>query len=257
MTTKFLKNSGTTWVDELEKIKAAREELRQYGGMMTPYEVSTIQRGIKARVEASFQLIAGGAVGEYEAAIQKYKDSRQTYEREKQKEIQRWDTTRLREELTNAKTFMDFAFQGDSNPLRAGDVSRLEKIKKLVNEAQASGDIYKQRATFEVLQAVKTQKGDPDRVEVNQIVKDAAKSLDGLRFTDGMKQASEGITKSRDELLTTRNQLQITGEILGESFAFEKHLRRVDMDRQTGELIIHEPDSPEVTGVWFKSQIEE
>lgn len=217
-------------MDELEKIKAVREELRQYGGKMTPYEVSTIQIGIKARVESSFQLIAGGAVGEYEAAIQKYMDSQQTYEREKQKEIQRWDTTRLREELANAKTFMDFAFPGDSNPLQAGDVSRLEKIKKLVNEAQASGDIYKQRATFEVLQAVKTQKGDPDRVEVNQIVKDTAKSLEGLRFTDGMKQASEGVAKSNDELLTTRNQLQITGEILGESFAFAKHLWRVDMD---------------------------
>lgn len=244
-------------MEELEKIKAARDELRQYGGMMTPYEVSTIQRSIKSRVEASFQLIAGGVVGEFEDAINKYTGSKQAYEAEVQKEIQRWDSTKLREELTNAKTFMDFAFQGDSNPLRAGNVSRLDKIKKLVDEAQASGDSYKQRATYEVLQAVKTQIGDPDRADVNQIVKDAARSLETLRVTDGMKKAREGIAKSQDELLTARMQLQITGDILGEPHAFNKNIQRIDLDRESNELIIREPDSPEVTGVWFTNPIEE
>ena len=255
-------STGASWRDNLETIKTAREEYRQYGGMMTPYERSIIERDIKERTERAFPAVSQGIIGEYKGAIKRIQESQQAYDREVTKEITRWDTGKLANELQAVQTLVDLAIAGGGGGVFDGGSPGVgAKLEAVYREALQSGDPVKQRATFEVMKSVLPKVKDSDRLEANRLAKLAERDLSSLRVTEGMVKAREAQGQAWDEFLKARDELISIPQALGEgdptgpfaSNEFAKALRMVSQDRETGEVIIYPEDSVEVSGVDWSS----
>jgi len=133
----------------LENLKTAREEYRQYYGMMTPYERSIIERDIKEQSERIFPLVSSAAIGEWKDAIRKYQQSGQSYNRELTKEISRWDSGKLNSELQMVQSLIALAIEGGGGGVfDGGSPGVTAKLESIYAEAIQSGDVHKQRATY-------------------------------------------------------------------------------------------------------------
>lgn len=245
------------WRDELATIKAARQELRQYSGMMTKYERSVIERDIDSMLENYRPRIAAGAIGEYKVVLAKFQDARRGYDRELTKEINRWDAIRLRAELETSQQLIDLAIQRNGGgPFDGNTPSVSTQLEAIFNQAQRSGDIHRQRAAYEVIQAVTAKISGEERFPVNRLAKLAERELEALRFTDGMKEAQENISRAWDEFLQTRQEVIDAGKELGDDPTaplaggeFTRAIRMVKQDLKTGEVTVLPEDHPDVTGV--------
>ncbi len=244
----------------VKSLKAAREEFRQYAGMMTQYERSVIERDIKEQSERAFPAVTAGAIGEWKQAIKRYKEAGKAYNREVTNEITRWDADRLNAQLQQASTLVNLAVQGSGgNILEGGNPGSAAKLEALYSEAVQSGDIYRQRATFEVLKAALPKVSGDDRMPANRLAKLSERELSALRVTDGMVAAKEAQGQALDELLNIRNELIDVSVTLGEgnpthpmaSGAFAQALMMVQQDRETGELKIYSDDEWQLIGGVF------
>lgn len=251
-----------TWRDLLKELKAAKDELRRHENIMTPYERQAISESIKARAEAVGPRLQGGAIAEWKAAIEVYQDKAAAVEKARIAEINRWDNARLGAEIGAVKALVELALSGGNGNALAGMTKAAPRLERIYNEAQASGDIYKQRAAAEVfrsLDGASLKTDTTDRAAVSGLVHKAAKDLPGLRVTDGITQAIHERDEAAQGVYNLRSELNDVSLVMGYGDAtglfasgpIASAFRGVKFNNDH-TLTIFPEDSVEVTGIQFK-----
>lgn len=251
-----------TWRDLLKELKAAKEELYKNQAIMTPYERQTISESIKARAEAVAPRLQGGAIAEWKAAIEVYQDKAAAVEKARIAEINRWDNARLGAEIGAVKALVELALSGGNGNALAGMTKAAPRLERIYNEAQVSGDIYKQRAAAEVfrsLDGASLKTDTTDRAAVSGLVHKAAKDLPGLRVTDGITQAIHERDEAAQGVYNLRSELNDVSLVMGYGDAtglfasgpIASAFRGVKFNNDH-TLTIFPEDSVEVTGIQFK-----
>lgn len=251
-----------TWRDLLKELKAAKEELYKNQAIMTPYERQTISESIKARAEAVAPRLQGGAIAEWKAAIEVYQDKAAAVEKARIAEINRWDNARLGAEIGAVKALVELALSGGNGNALAGMTKAAPRLERIYNEAQASGDIYKQRAAAEVfrsLDGASLKTDTTDRAAVSGLAHKAAKDLPGLRVTDGITQAIHERDEAAQGVYNLRSELNDVSLVMGYGDAtglfasgpIASAFRGVKFNNDH-TLTIFPEDSVEVTGIQFK-----
>lgn len=251
-----------TWRDLLKELKAAKDELRRHENIMTPYERQAISESIKARAEAVGPRLQGGAIAEWKAAIEVYQDKAAAVEKARIAEINRWDNARLGAEIGAVKALVELALSGGNGNALAGMTKAAPRLERIYNEAQVSGDIYKQRAAAEVfrsLDGASLKTDTTDRAAVSGLVHKAAKDLPGLRVTDGITQAIHERDEAAQGVYNLRSELNDVSLVMGYGDAtglfasgpIASAFRGVKFNNDH-TLTIFPEDSVEVAGIQFK-----
>lgn len=263
MYNRFGTTQPQTWRDLLKEIKTAKDELRRNEGIMTAYERQTIGESIKARANAVAPRLQGGAIAEWKAALAVYQDKAASVERARVAEINRWDNARLGAEIGAVKALVDLALSGVNSNVFAGGVKAAgPQLERIYSEAQASGDIYKQRAVAEVFRSLAgaNLKADiSDRAAVSGLAHKAEKDLPGLRVTDGITRAIQERDAAAESVYALRSELNDVSEVMGYGDAtgpfslgpVATAFRGVKFNADH-TLTIYADDSVQVTGIQFK-----
>jgi len=251
---------ATTWRDKLASIMTAKKELGEYYSIMTAYERATAEREIGHLKEQYFQAITDGVLQEHELAINRLNIAHRKVKRLTQAEIASWDAQKLASEMQVYNMLIDQAIQTKEGPddFRKNVRDRLEKI---YNEAWESGDIYKQRAACEVMKSApsKAQGGDMDlKMAINSIAQQSKADIEKVRTTPELEKAYQEAEADYQEYRTARQEVINTSQDIGEGdpqqlysgSPFSRAIRRVQVDRETNEIKILEPDDPEITGAY-------
>lgn len=252
---------GYSWLNHLEDLKAARQELKEYGGMMTAYERSVIQRDIAERVARATQPVTAGALGEFEAAAESYRLAGAMRARAKTEEVRRWDSVKLKNEMETARALVQLALAMPSGSF-VSQPSPAERLRVIYQDAKDSGDLHRMRAAAEVMSTAYplTDGMQPDeRFEINHLAHEAERDLAALRVTEAMTQAQAEEVEAARALVEQKDRLEKTYEILhgGQPSVFDpfdpllRAANRVQVDERGGLVLLDEND-PKVTGIEFR-----
>jgi hypothetical protein len=255
----YLRHSSapSSWREAVTDIKAAITEYEGDKHLMTHYESTIVLRGIQGARERARPAVYEGITAAFTESLTGYKASVELAHAAAAAEVRRWDSARLLTELQTAAARVDLALQGvtsTSMPIMDNGPSLGSSLRLLYDEAQRSGDIYRQRATLEVLEALPARvEGKPGELEVRVLARQAREDLSTLRVTEEMRRAAEVVNAAATRLFEQRSELVEVSRVLGEDvtspFA-ESDLTRLyrQVAVQDGHVVIRDPDSPEVTG---------
>lgn len=175
---------------------------------MTPYERSVLEREIGEKRASLEGAIIAGALGEWKQAVNNVKAKLDQVKAAKAKETARWDGTRLSSELQVYETLTRQQLNTATDTMSQREA--VENLRALYDEAQKSGDIYKQRAAAEVIRgAIGNARGlDSDRrMEINRLAKQAERDLSTLRQSEELNQAHQAAAEAVEKLNQARNML--------------------------------------------------
>ena len=260
------RSTSTAWMDNLTRIKAVKKELANYGNLMSPYERNVIERELNSQIESSYSSIYAGIMSEYKPVVQAIKRAQNRITRAQVDEVNRWDANRLNAELQASKTLVDLAFAGGGGGIFDGETPGVaNRLEAIFQDAHKSGDIYKQRAVYEVIKAVAPKAQGDDRFNINHLAKLADKELSSLRVTDEMIQSNQqeaeafqAFQEKRKELIEVSKTLnQGDPENVFASGDYARALRMVQVNRETGEINVYDESSPEVLGMRVIGQLEQ
>lgn len=253
-------STSNTWQDRLKEIKIAREHLAKHEAMMTPYERQMRSEEIHQKLEAYYPTIYKGVKTAWDGWINEYKKATARLSEAKAKEYAKWDPAKLGAEMQTFRTLVDQRLMTEKDSILAGGPGPAERVKKVYEEYQKSGDPYKQRASSEVLLGLPTQglRRD-DVIGIRFLGHEAESNLLQLRNTEEIQKAEEAYMESAQELFKQRAQLSEVASLVGEppdtgfgSGSITKLQRMVQVERETGDIKLYTMDDPEVTGIDWK-----
>ena len=249
--------STPTWQDHIKEIKIAREHLAKHEAMMTPYERKMRSEEIQQRINAYYPTIYGGVKKAWEGWINEYKKATTHLAETKAKEYAKWDASKLGAEMQTFKALVDQKLSMRSDSIFGQEGGASERVKKLYEEYQNSGDPYKKRASSEVMLGLSTEglKRD-DVIGIRLLGHEAEGNLTQLRNTEEIQKAEEAYIESAQELFKQRENLSEVATLMGESLDpvfgsgdISKLQKMVQLDRETGNINLYTLDDPEVTGI--------
>jgi len=251
-----------SWRDKLAEIKAAEQTYREYYSIMTPMEREVNRKEVSKITSQYAPAITQGVLQLHENALQKLKRADQKVKQEKRKEIASWEAARLAAEMQVYEMLIDHAVHTEPGKSDFRETTA-QRIEKIINEAKASGDKYKQRAAAEVLKAALSNTSgldDDARLQVNHMAQQSKAELEKIRTTPELEAAYEEAQAVYDEYRAVRDEVARTSKDIGEGdpyhplsiSPFTKALKRVRWEGE--ELKIYDADDPEVTGVYPKSE---
>ena len=252
-----ISSTPTTWQDRVKEIKVAREHLSKHEAMMTPYERKMRSEEIHEKIHAYYPTVYSGVKSAWEGWINEYHKATAKLAEAKAKEYNKWDPAKLGAEMQTFKLLVEQKLSPASDSIFAGGPGPSERVKKLYEEYQKSGDPYKQRASAEVLQGISTQGLKRDEaVNIRILGHEAESRLLQLRETEEIQKAEEAYVESARELFRQRENLTEVATLMGEPPDFGmgrwkigELQRMVQVERETGEIKIYGLDDPKVTGV--------
>ena len=252
-----ISSTPTTWQDRVKEIKIAREHLSKHEALMTPYEREMRSEEIHDKLRSYYPTVYGGVKKAWEGWINEYNKATARLAEAKAKEYAKWDPAKLGAEMQAFKMMVDQKLSSASDSIFAGGPGPSERVKKLYEEYQKSGDPYKQRASCEVMQGISTQGLKRDEaVNIRLLGHEAEGRLLQLRNTEEIQKAEEHYVESAQELFKQRENLSEVATLMGEPPDFGmgrgeigKLQRMVQVERETGEIKIYSLEDPEVTGI--------
>ena len=252
-----ISSTPTTWQDRVKEIKIAREHLSKHEALMTAYEREMRGEEIHDKLRSYYPTIYGGVKKAWEGWINEYNKATARLAEAKAKEYAKWDPAKLGAEMQAFKMMVDQKLSSASDSVFAGGPGPSERVKKLYEEYQKSGDPYKQRASCEVMQGISTQGLKRDEaVSIRLLGHEAEGRLLQLRNTEEIQKAEEHYVESAQELFKQRENLSEVATLMGEPPDFGmgrgeigKLQRMVQVERETGEIKIYSLEDPEVTGI--------
>ena len=249
-------SNSPTWQDRLKEIKIAREHLAKHEAMMTPYERKMRSEEINQRLTAYYPTIYGGVKKAWEGWINEYNKATAHLADAKAKEYAKWDPAKLGAEMQTFKLLADQQLSAGKDTVFGSGPGASERVKKLYEEYQNSGDPYKKRASSEVLLGLSTEGlKREDAINIRILGHEAESNLTQLRNTEEIQKAEEAYIESAQELFKQRAQLTEIATLVGEPMgAFggggvSKLQKMVQVERETGEIKIYTLEDPEVTGI--------
>lgn len=238
-------------MENRETIRNARNELSQYGGLMTPYERQKVREQIDGMVERASPSITREVVYKHNTAIEGYQRAQKGVADARIKESQRWETQKMLAELELVGKRIDAAL----NPLNSWDGDPSELIAKEYASDTEGNDIYRKRAWSELLLS-KADKLPKESKERGALIAKAKTDLASVRRIPEMDAAEQKkaealkrLMEAREGLVDAHTQLYNSSvNLMLPISPFEKELNRVEI-QQNGEIRIYDPGSPEASGV--------
>ncbi|MDD5191282.1 MAG: hypothetical protein PHE50_09615 [Dehalococcoidales bacterium] len=236
------------WREMLKELYEGFKEYNQYKGIMTAWERSQIERSIvKVRSEIEPAVLAG-AVGEWNSAITEVEYRFKMVEAAKHEEVRRWDAAKLTSEMQMNEMLIK-QIVGSPGGISNNDPEVMNRLQKVYQDAQSSGDMYKQRAAAEVFTNLLSMVGGSDqdrRMQANSLAKQAQRDAEKSRAFPKLEEAEaaaaaavEGIKRARNTLIEVDCQLEGREPEYGapvRSFSIDKELGRVKTDER-GNII--------------------
>ena len=222
---------------------------------MTQYERSKAEQEIQNTVNQWKPQIIDNLVKEQDAAINRYHASELAIIKANASEALRWDGSKLGAELQVVRLLVDQAINAtDKGPAFRGNSStKQDKLQQLYHDATISGDIFKQRAVAEVLTSLPTGSDH----ELNHLQKQAERDLKAIRRTEDQQKAEEALEVAWQDVITHTTQLEEIAPLVGESVGvfgtgpINQAIKRIHIDRQTGERLIYDTDAEDIQPVVF------
>lgn len=252
------------WRGRLDEIKKHDQMMKKYYSIQTDFEHAIAQEEYNELLKKHRPAIRAGVLAEHETALQKLERAHNRVKSEKKKEIAGWDASRLASEMQVYNMLIDQAIQTKEG---TGDfqVNTGQRIEKVYEDAQKSGDKYKQRAAAEVMKAATSKvqsMGQDTRFKVNRIAQQSKTDLEEIRKTPEFKTAYEDASTAYDEYYNARREVIRTSQAIGEGDPlhplarndFTLALKRVQDDGDN--INIYAPDDPHVTGLFPRSERE-
>jgi hypothetical protein len=246
-----------SWKDDLNYLKAARQEREEYSPMMSEYERHVIREDIKARQAAAWPGIAQGAIDTFHRATAKYKEADGKVKAVKSKEASKWDNGKLAAEMAGIKGLVELEMSRPLNIL-SGDVGHSERLAAIYQDSK-SGDPHKARAAAEVFAAFDPGKlPQGDRFPGAQLKSLAEMDLKELRHPEGIEQAEAAKAEALQGIQEAAGLVKDASIACGQgdpsdpfipTSSLAPLLRSVRRGAD-GELEFLAEDSPEVTGIY-------
>lgn len=252
-----ISSKTNSWQDRIKEIKVAREHLSKYEAMMTPYEREMRGKEIEQRISSYYPTIYGGVKQAWEGWINEYKKATTRLAEAKAKEYARWDAGKLGAEMQTFKALVDQKLSMRDDPVFSSGQGPSGRIKKIYEEYQKSGDLYKQRASSEVLLGLSTEGlKREDVIGIRMLGHEAESNLIQLRSTEEIQDAEDAYVESARELFKQRDNLSEVATLMGEPLDpvfgggdIGKLQKMAQIDRETGDIKLYTLDDPEVTGI--------
>jgi hypothetical protein len=251
-------NQPANWRGKVELLQKARKHLRENEGVMSPYEQKLFGDDLKQQKETWYSDVFNGAAAEYWGVFQAYQQAEQRHKDARRAESKRWDARKLADEMDVAERLVSHLASGVTGTLtgRTG-----EGMRQILQDAETSGDLYRQRGTLEILKAASAglsasgRYGGQERTELNHLAKQSERALNDLRVTDEMRQAGEAADVAWGEFQKVRGEFITVGEQMDglnpthplSTSPYTKVLKRVKVDR-AGRVELLAEDDPEVVG---------
>lgn len=260
--------NGNDWLSKLNQIKEARSEYNKIERILSPYERQTIFGNIKADAEANYSRVYNGVKARLDAAVGNYKAAAAKRAAAIAKEINSWDAGKLNDELQAFSTRVNMELgKKDAQGIFSGQPAA-RRIEALYQEAQASGDRYKQRAAAEVLRAMDTSKlPSEQRADVLMLSRAAIDNLEALRNTEEIKAAIEQENAAVKVMQDEQRFVKDAGAVMFEEGSslfgrelgsFGKLASTIRFERSEGSVKINilGLDDPAITGIdWNESSL--
>jgi len=238
---------------KLEWLRKANKELQDYGPVMTAYERLTVGEEIKRKREEYYPSVTAWALNNHEQAIEQVKNGKRLIREAQAKEINRWDPAKMRENLQFYGEMITNLSNMPADPMRGFYPE--DAIKQVFEEAQLSGDMFKQRAACEIIKSLPLQGDQNSKAMMALLQGQARDTLQQLRETDEIKGARDVYNESVRGLASVRDEVIEIGRLMGgdptnvfASGPYAQAVRRVKFN-QGGDVEILEPDDPQVTGI--------
>ncbi len=212
---KINRQSGSTWRDQLAEMKTARAEYAELEPIMSAAERVMYIKSINDKQAAVGSTILQGAFTEWDNALDKFTNAVKSVQTAKNKEIARWEAVKLNAEMQMAESLITKLVQSSAGERLEPDV--LPRLQKMYDEAQASGDVYKMRATAEVFTGLPAMVGSDfeDRKAANKLSKQAQRDARVVRITPEMKAADQAAVEAVEMINQAKSLLFEVDEGLG------------------------------------------
>lgn len=247
----YLRNSTIKseggWRDKLEYIRAAFKEYGEYSPLMTLYERTLLTNEIKNRRTQYEPEIVASAIGEWDATCDKVLAAEAKIEKARGKESARWEAGRLASEMQLHNMLIETALASDKP---------LDQLRAVYEDAQRSGDIYKQRAAAEVFSALDRKLKSVDDFDTrgfgHVLAEQAKRDAAAIRTTPELEQAHQDAQTAYQELQAARAMLadvdaglgyQLPNGGIGNTTLFVAIDRRIERDH--GEWFVKPLQSSE------------
>jgi hypothetical protein len=240
---------GTNWEEGINLIRAYKKEYQEYASVMTEYERLAAGREINRLKEQYRPMVTGHLLEELEASITVVKVREKARQKAVADEVNRWEAGRLAAEMQAAKMLISAANMAPKRDGFSGNsLTREERIDQLYQDAQNSGDIYKQRAMAAMLSEYN---GDH---ELNHLVRQAEKDLQKLHITPEIEKATGEYEQAWRDLAQASHDSQTIAPEVGEDMGIfasgpvSQKLKQIDFVGRT----ILEADDPRIQNVIVK-----
>lgn len=254
----FGRTSLADWRAAVKLIEAQRAEIRENSNIMSEYERLSHRREIEDTVAEWGSVIFAGISREYTTALEAFAKTKQDIDKAKMREIARWESGRLREEMDLLNMRVNMALKPRDAVF--GGAKPAQEISALYQEALESGDPVKKRAAAEIMKGLTDRVSNLDqdtRLLVNRVSKQAEADLTQLRTTEDLQRSIQAHQEAWSQVAQIWDEMRTVGQVIeGEDpagimagGAYAKALRRVQIDRMTGTIQVYPEDSVEVTGV--------
>jgi hypothetical protein len=184
----YPKTVQQNWKESLKDYRAALQEATAYQHTMSEYERMQVGRELSKMKENIERQVVPAAAQEFSEALDHFMVKDHTTKQLKAAEIQRWDGGKLAGEMQVTNMRLDTILQ--SNKF---EHEKQKEVQDLLNEAKASNDLYKQRATAESLLNLSSRAGvgDDDKMRYNRMVGEAKNILEEIRKPPALTAAEE------------------------------------------------------------------
>lgn len=209
------KRPGATWRDRLEELKTAHSEYAKLEPMMTEVERILIGKSISEKQAEVHDYIMQGARVEWQYAINQYAQAKKSLQDAKNREVSRWEASRLNAEMETAERLVTKAVQSSTGGRL--DPKIMPRLKAMYDDAQNSGDIYKMRAMAEVFTGLPAMVGNDfdDRMYAHRLSQQAQKDARAVRVTLELEKADRETKEAVDMLNQAKSTLLEVDEGMG------------------------------------------
>lgn len=238
------KRPGASWRDRLEELRKARQEYHSLEGMMSPVERTLFSKSINEKRAEVEPYIMREALGEWHYAIDQYTQAVKGLKEAKNREVARWDASKLNAEMQTVELLVTKAVQSSVGGNL--DPSVMPRLKAMYEEAKNSGDLYKARACAEVFTGLTAMVGNDGeaRFLANRLSQQAQRDAKAVRTTAELERSDRQAEEAVEKLDQAKHTLINVDEGLGYQqfnggvgdFNIYKELNRVRVNH-VGEVI--------------------
>jgi hypothetical protein len=210
-------SAESDWRKQRDHFAAMLETARLNGHKMSQFERESIRAELDNYSNTQGVKILGAAIEQYHQALDTFRAKEQAVEKERVREIARWDASKLAPEMQVVNMRVSTALQSQHPE---------QELKQLYAEAQLSGDNYKIRAAADALkQAANQAIGSPNMpaetlLRIDGVARQAAADLKALRTTPEIVKAQEVAKEAFDAAMKTRAELLQTDAIVNMAHTF-------------------------------------